>query len=50
MTKVCTHINGQETKEKALAMLEQRCSSKKQYEYYRRWAYHDGRRPGALCA
>ena len=26
-----------------MAALEQRCSSKKQYEYYRRWAYFDGR-------
>jgi hypothetical protein len=33
-----------------MAELEQRCSSKKQYEYYRRWAYYDGRPPGALCA
>jgi aryl-alcohol dehydrogenase-like predicted oxidoreductase len=35
---------------KEMADLEQRCSSKKQYEYYRRWAYYDGRPPGALCA
>ena len=35
---------------KEMAELEQRCSSKKQYEYYRRWAYYDGRPPGALCA
>jgi aryl-alcohol dehydrogenase-like predicted oxidoreductase len=33
-----------------MAELEQRCSSKKQYEYYRRWAYYDGRPPETLCA
>ncbi len=33
-----------------MADLEQRCSSKKQYEYYRCWAYYDGGPPGALCA
>ncbi len=33
-----------------VASLEQRCSSKKEYEYYRHWAYHDGRPPGALYA
>ena len=32
-----------------MAELEQRCSSKKEYEYYRRWAYYDGGPPGALC-
>ena len=32
------------------AELEQRCSSKKEYEYYRRWAYYDGRPPGTRCA
>ena len=31
-----------------MASLEQRCSPKKEYEYYRRWAYYDGRPPGAL--
>jgi predicted aldo/keto reductase-like oxidoreductase len=33
-----------------VASLEQRCSSKKEYEYYRHWAYHDGRPSGALYA
>ena len=33
-----------------MAELEQRCSSKKQYEYYRQWAYLDGGTPGTLCA
>ena len=33
-----------------MTALEQRCSSKKQYEYYRRWAYHDGGHPGACYA
>jgi hypothetical protein len=33
-----------------MAELEQRCSSKRQYEYYRRWAYYDGRPPGARYA
>ena len=33
-----------------MAELEQRCSSKKQYEYYRRWAYYDSGRPNALLA
>ena len=33
-----------------MGSLEQRCSSKKEYEYYRRWAYYDGRPPSALCA
>jgi predicted aldo/keto reductase-like oxidoreductase len=33
-----------------MASLAQRCSSKKQYEYYRRWAYYDGRPLGPLCA
>ena len=33
-----------------MAELEQRCSSKKQYEYYRQWAYHDGGTPGTLWA
>lgn len=32
------------------AELEQRCSSKKQYEGYRRWAYRDGGSPGSLAA
>jgi uncharacterized protein len=32
------------------AELAQRCSSKKEYEYYRRWAYYDGRPPGTRCA
>ena len=30
---------------KEMAALEERCSSKKQYEYYRRWAYLDGHSP-----
>ena len=33
-----------------MAELEQRCSSKKQYEYYLRWAYYDGRPRGTLRA
>jgi len=33
-----------------MAELEQRCSSKKQYEYYRRWAYYDERPRGTLRA
>jgi predicted aldo/keto reductase-like oxidoreductase len=33
-----------------MASLEQRCSSKKEYEYYRRWAYYDGRPPSTRCA
>ncbi|HOX58906.1 MAG TPA: aldo/keto reductase [Candidatus Paceibacterota bacterium] len=33
-----------------MAALEQRCSSKKQYEYYRQWAYLDGSPPNALPA
>ena len=33
-----------------MAALEQRCSSKKQYEYYRKWAYLDGTPPTALRA
>jgi aryl-alcohol dehydrogenase-like predicted oxidoreductase len=32
------------------AELERRCSSKKEYEYYRRWAYYDGRPPDTLYA
>ncbi len=35
---------------KEMAGLEERCSSKKQYEYYRRWAYYDAGRPSALFA
>ena len=35
---------------KEMAELEQRCSSQKQYEYYRRWAYYDGGPPDALYA
>jgi uncharacterized protein len=31
-----------------MTALEQRCSSKKEYEYYRRWAYRDGHVP-AVC-
>jgi predicted aldo/keto reductase-like oxidoreductase len=68
MSNVCTHLKGQETKDKALeknarvaasfkpfsreemAALEQRCSSKKQYEYYRRWAYCDGHPRRFACA
>jgi aryl-alcohol dehydrogenase-like predicted oxidoreductase len=33
-----------------MAELAQRCSSKKEYEYYRRWAYYDGGPPHALYA
>ncbi len=33
-----------------MAELEQRCASKKQYEYYRRWAHYDGKPPGTLYA
>jgi uncharacterized protein len=33
-----------------MAELERRCSSKKEYEYYRRWAYFDGRPTTALSA
>ena len=33
-----------------MAELEQRCSSKKEYEYYRKWAYLDGAPPVALPA
>ena len=33
-----------------MAELERRCSPKKEYEYYRRWAYYDGGPPGTLCA
>jgi aryl-alcohol dehydrogenase-like predicted oxidoreductase len=33
-----------------MASLEQRCSSRKAYEYYRRWAYYDGQPPGTRCA
>jgi len=33
-----------------MAALEQRCSSRKQYEYYRRWAYLDGQPPRFACA
>jgi len=33
-----------------MAALEQRCSSKKQYEYYRRWAYFDGHSSPYACA
>jgi predicted aldo/keto reductase-like oxidoreductase len=33
-----------------MAELAQRCSSKKEYEYYRRWAYSDGDQPHALYA
>ena len=33
-----------------MASLEQRCASKKEYEYYRRWAYYDGSPSGARCA
>jgi aryl-alcohol dehydrogenase-like predicted oxidoreductase len=33
-----------------MAALEERCSSKKQYEYYRRWAYLDGHPPQLACA
>ena len=32
------------------AELEQRCSPKKEYEYYRRWAYYDGGPQGVLAA
>lgn len=32
-----------------MAALEQRCSSKKQYEYYRRWAYFDGQSQRFAC-
>ncbi len=32
------------------AELERRCSTKKKYEYYRRWAYYDGQPSGTLCA
>ena len=35
---------------KEMAELEQRCSPKKEYEYYRRWAYYDGGPPGACYA
>jgi hypothetical protein len=38
--KVATHFKPFSRKE--MAALEQRCSSKKQYEHYRRWAYLDG--------
>ena len=34
---------------KEMDELAQRCSPKKEYEYYRRWAYYDGGSPGA-CA
>jgi hypothetical protein len=33
-----------------MAALEQRCSSKKQYEFYRRWAYLDGHPHQFACA
>ena len=33
-----------------MAALEQRCSSKKQYESYRRWAYFDGHPQRFACA
>jgi uncharacterized protein len=33
-----------------MAALEQRCSSKKQYEYYRKWAYFDGAAAATLRA
>jgi aryl-alcohol dehydrogenase-like predicted oxidoreductase len=33
-----------------MAALEQRCSSRKQYEYYRRWAYLDGHPQRYACA
>jgi aryl-alcohol dehydrogenase-like predicted oxidoreductase len=35
---------------KEMAELEQRCSPKKEYEYYRRWAYYDGGPTGARYA
>jgi len=35
---------------KEMKALEQRCSSKRQYEYYRRWAYLDGRKHQLACA
>ena len=35
---------------KEMAALEQRCSSKKQYEYYRRWTYLDGHPQQFACA
>ena len=33
-----------------MASLEQRCSSRKEYEYYRRWAYLDGHLAPVACA
>jgi len=33
-----------------MTALEERCSSKKQYEYYRRWAYLDGHPPQSAYA
>ncbi len=38
--KVATHFKPFSREE--MAALEQRCSAKKQYEHYRRWAYLDG--------
>ena len=33
-----------------MASLAQRCSAKKDYQFYRRWAYRDGRPSGVFHA